>query len=393
LSTISPDAWGAFVPGPRARASATGSGPLDGLRFAVKDLIDVAGIATTGGQPEWAASHPVPSRDAPVVARLRAAGASVDGKSVTDELAFSLEGENAHHGTPRNPCAPDRLPGGSSSGSAVAVAAGLVDFALGTDTGGSVRVPAAFCGLFGFRPTHGRVPLDGIVPFAPSFDTVGWFARDGALLARVGEVLLERTSRRRPRLRLAWAADVAALCATAVRARVHLAARCLALECVVDAFDTAPQTALDAYVHAQHADNRAALGEWIRVHRPRFGANIAPRFAALDTLRESDLEWARRWRLAAARRWRARLEDGPSGWVFPTTPTPALALDASAATRADFYRRALTIDAIAGHAGLPQVTMPAGTVDGAPVGLSILGPHGSDETLLALARAWKPERE
>ena len=103
---------------------------------------------------------------------------------MTDELAFSLEGRNVHYPDLINPICPDRLPGGSSSGSAVAVAAGQTDFALGTDTGGSVRVPANFLGLFGFRPSHGALSLDGVVPFAPSYDTVGWLARDAALLAR-----------------------------------------------------------------------------------------------------------------------------------------------------------------------------------------------------------------
>src|SRR6201997_2268337 len=169
---------GAFVPGPRAVLQPTGPGPLAGLDFAVKDLIDVAGHITGGGNPDWLRTHAAAARSAPVVEKLLAAGAALRGKTITDELAFSLEGGNAHYGTPLNPACPDRIPGGSSSGSASAVAARLVDFALGTDTGGSVRVPASFCGLFGFRPTHNAIPLTGVVPFAPSYDTIGWFASD-----------------------------------------------------------------------------------------------------------------------------------------------------------------------------------------------------------------------
>src|SRR5262245_58419545 len=182
--------FGAFVPGPRARLEPLASGPLDGLAFVVKDLIDVAGHVTGGGNPDWARRQNPASKSAPVVERLLRAGATLVGKTITDELAFSLEGENEHYGTPVNPAAADRLPGGSSSGSAVAVAAGLADFALGTDTGGSVRVPAAFCGVYGFRPTHGVISTAGVVPFAPSLDTVGWLARDAATLAAVGDVLL-----------------------------------------------------------------------------------------------------------------------------------------------------------------------------------------------------------
>ena len=136
---------GAFVPGPLCERAPAGQGVLDGVRLAVKDLIDVAGVVTGGGNPDWQASHAAAAHDAASVAALRAAGARVVGKTITDELAFSLEGDNAFHGIPRHPVDPACLPGGSSSGSAVAVAWGDADVALGTDTGGSVRVPAAFC--------------------------------------------------------------------------------------------------------------------------------------------------------------------------------------------------------------------------------------------------------
>ena len=119
------------------------------------------------------------------------AGATMVGKTHTDELTRGIFGENAHYGTPTNPRSPNRVPGGSSSGSASAVAGSLVDFALGSDTGGSVRVPSSFCGLYGLRPTHGRIPLDGILIQAPSYDTIGWFARDIALFARIGSVVLQ----------------------------------------------------------------------------------------------------------------------------------------------------------------------------------------------------------
>lgn len=106
-------------------------------------------------------------------------------------MAFSPFGENVYYGTPVNPAAPDRVPGGSSSGSASATAGGVVGFALGTDTAGSVRIPASYCGLFGMRPTHGRISVAGVMPLSPSFDTVGWFARDATMLKRVGDILLD----------------------------------------------------------------------------------------------------------------------------------------------------------------------------------------------------------
>ena len=188
MSPISAEQSGAFVE--RFTLPPTARGPLDGLRFAVKDLIDVAGHRTGCGNPTWLATHPPAMVHAVCVEQLLAAGAQCEGKTITDELAFSLLGENHHYGTPLNPAAPDRVPGGSSSGSASAVACGLVDFALGTDTGGSVRVPASNCGIWGWRPSHGFVSVAGVMPLAPTLDTVGILARSMDVLHRAAAVLL-----------------------------------------------------------------------------------------------------------------------------------------------------------------------------------------------------------
>ncbi|MEC8846265.1 MAG: amidase family protein, partial [Pseudomonadota bacterium] len=166
----------AFLPGPRATEAGVPGGPLSGLNFAAKDLFDVAGHVTGGGNPAWAAGRAPAETHAWAVARLLGAGADLAGKTITDEVSLGILGENAFFGTPHNSAAPGHVPGGSSSGSAAAVAAGLVDTALGTDTGGSVRVPASLCGLYGIRPSHGRLPLDGMMAQAPSSDTTGWFA-------------------------------------------------------------------------------------------------------------------------------------------------------------------------------------------------------------------------
>src|ERR1700756_1453132 len=184
-----PDDINAFVPGPRVHIEGRPGGPLAGLTFAAKDLFDVAGYPTGGGNPDWARQNPVPVRHAWAVQRLLDAGATLIGKTITDEVSLGILGENPFDGTPLNPRAPGRVPGGSSSGSASAVAQGLCDTALGTDTGGSVRVPASFCGLHGIRPTHGRLDLTGMLPQAPTSDTTGWFARDAETFARVSAAL------------------------------------------------------------------------------------------------------------------------------------------------------------------------------------------------------------
>ena len=170
------DPLDAFCKDTKAYLAGPLGGPLSNLNFAAKDIFDVAGHVTGGGNPDWKATHPPAERNAWIVQTLVSAGATMVGKTHTDELTRGILGENAHYGTPINSKALGRVPGGSSSGSAAAVAGGLVDFALGSDTGGSVRIPASFCGLYGLRPTHGRIPLEGILMQAPSYDTIG---RDG----------------------------------------------------------------------------------------------------------------------------------------------------------------------------------------------------------------------
>src|SRR5437016_4286925 len=205
------DDIGAFVPGQRFQIAGRAGGPLSGLTFAAKDLFDVAGHPTGGGNPDWARTNPVPDRHAWAVQTLLDAGADLIGKTVTDEVSLGILGENPFDGTPVNPRAPGHVPGGSSSGSAAAVAAGLCDIALGTDTGGSVRVPASFCGLYGIRPTHGRLDLSGMMRQAPSSDTTGWFARDAETFAQVSAVMLgEAIPDQLPR-RLVVASDAFAL--------------------------------------------------------------------------------------------------------------------------------------------------------------------------------------
>jgi len=376
----------AFVPGPHCALAPLSSGVLDGLTFAVKDLIDVAGFATGGGNPDWLADHPAPAaQSAPAVLSLLKAGAAVDGKALTDELAFSLEGENAHYGTPLNSLCPTRMPGGSSSGSASAVAAGLVDFALGTDTGGSVRVPAAFCGLYGMRPTHGRISLQGVIPFSSSYDTVGWFARDGALLEQVGAVLLGGAAHAAPSPELLIAADVFRMANGAIADAVEAAARALGAQREVDVFGGRDADWLETYQVLQGPEIWAAHGAWITRRQPAFGPNIAPRFAGLPAITPAQVEKAQGLRATA----RAHLAEfvGPQRWlVLPTIPVLPLSLRASDEERGEFYRLTLAITSIAGHAGLPQVTLPLSwEIEGWPVALSLIGPPGADLDLLAYA--------
>jgi amidase len=377
--------FGAFVPHGRCRRIATGRGVLDGRTFAVKDLIDVAGVCTGGGNPDWLARQAPAARSAPVVEQALAAGAALAGKTVTDELAFSLEGRNVHYPELINPICADRLPGGSSSGSAVAVAAGLVDFALGTDTGGSVRVPANFLGLFGFRPSHGALPLDGVVPFAPSYDTVGWFARDAELLAQVGAALLpRRTTTPIGKLLLARDAFAIADAPLAQELETRIASWTIDGETIV--FGGEEARYFDCYGVLQGAEIWQSLGSWIARHRPRFAADIAGRFAGAARITPAEVADFVPVRAAIRARF-AALVPPDTALVVPTSPCVALLRDAPASVIGDFYRRALTLTSIAGHCGAPQAALPLGFWRDCPVGVSIIGAPGSDRSLLDLTRA------
>ena len=376
------DDFGAFVPGPRTQVAPSGSGALDGLTFVVKDLIDVAGTITGGGNPDWHGQQQPAATSAVVVQRFLQAGAALVGKTVTDELAFSLEGENEHYGTPINPRCPDRLPGGSSSGSAVAVAAGLADLGLGTDTGGSVRVPASFCGLYGFRPTHGRVPLQGVIPFAPIFDTVGLFARDAAQLRTGAGALLQTHPVEKRPVRLLLAADAFALADPEARSPLREAAAGLGIADEIEIYGGRAPEYVEAYTTLQGLDVMRSLGVFLG-SSPRFGATIAPRFEGAQAL-DPALEPAwRAWRRDMAARMRALL---PSGTLLllPTTPGIAPLRFLRDADAGRFYRAALTLCSVAGLAGLPVVTLPAASLEGCPLGLSVIAGPGEDEALLAL---------
>src|ERR1700728_3442066 len=376
--------FGAFVAHGMCRREATRRGPLDGLTFAVKDLIDVAGTRTGAGNPAWLAQQRPATESASVVKATLAAGAALLGKTVTDELAFSLEGRNVHDGCPINPACPERLSGGSSSGSAVAVAGGLVDFALGTDTGGSVRVPANFVGVFGFRPSHGAVSLNGIVPFAPSYDTVGWFARDAELLAKIGDVLLPQQQRREPIEKLLLARDAFALVDRPVAEELETRAANWPLAGSVDVFHAEEALHFDCYRVLQDAEAWQSLGAWITGNRPPLAADIGRRFAQAATVTASQVATYRTIRATIRGRFEALVPPGMA-IVLPTTPCVALPKNAPDDIVSDFYGRALTLTSVAGHCGATQVALPLGRRDGCPIGLSIVGARGSDRALLELA--------
>jgi amidase len=380
----------AFLPYPDVPVPHASSGPLSGLCFGVKDLFDIAGYPTGGGQPFVLAMSGIKTRTAPTVQKLLDAGARFIGKTVTDELAFSMNGNNAHFGVPINGAAPDRISGGSSSGSASAVSNNLCDFALGSDTGGSVRAPANHCGLFGIRPTHGRISLASVLDLAPSLDTCGYFARDVETFARVSKVLLGAdTAPLPPRIRLLkpldiWAmldADVTAAQAEPL-ARVQTAlGKANDTRVILDDVDT-------LYWGFRHIQGREAWmvnGPLIERFCPPLGPGIAERFAWSKSVTDAQFAQATVYR----ERFKTHLADllGADGvLVLPTMPDVAPLCGEGGEALESYRNRAIQMLSIAGLAGFPQISLPLGQRLGAPLGLSLLGPAGSDLSLVKLAQ-------
>jgi amidase len=363
-------------------------GELKGLTFAVKDMIDVSGERRSGGSPAWHADEsPAPSH-APVVSALLDAGATLIGKTVCDELFYSLTGANAHYGTPWNPRWPGCLPGGSSSGSASAVASGCCDFAIGSDTAGSVRIPAALCGVFGIRSTAGAVDSNGVMNMAPSFDSLGWFAASPGVLRSVGEVLPAPTA--------AGTTPVArVLVPVEMRERVEPEVRAV-LDRLVERLPSSlpraerseflpidPADCVEQFRVAQAWEFATVFGDFLRHREPALGPGIAERVHFALSIDDALGHAA----LSELQHLRARLHHIVTPGVvvvMPTSPCRPPRRDASTDELQTFRAGAMPLTMPASVAGLPQLAMPAHGEHG-PMSVSLLGARHTDRQLLDLA--------
>eukprot|EP01025_Chloroclados_australasicus_P028850 TRINITY_DN2862_c0_g1_i3.p1 TRINITY_DN2862_c0_g1~~TRINITY_DN2862_c0_g1_i3.p1 ORF type:complete len:470 (-),score=58.31 TRINITY_DN2862_c0_g1_i3:298-1602(-) len=394
-SQKSPDSFNAFIT-KDMNIQLQEEGPLAGLTLGVKDLYDVEGYVTGFGNPQWAATHDPATSTAPCVQTLLKAGVRLVGKTHMDELAYSLFGENVHYGTPRNPAASDRVPGGSSSGSAVCVGSGQADIGLGSDTAGSVRVPASFCGIWGFRPTHGQISLQGARPLAPSFDTVGWFTNSAELLQRVGKVLLDANNQQNTLQGWIVADDAFELAVKEVSLAIYEKVRILK-QGIVDLLQSEPNDIQIASVKdlgdltdwfgtfrtIQAREVWQCHGDWVSHHNPSFGPGVEERFEAASKVTEESANEAR----LKQKKIRDHLDEliGNGVLMIPTAPGPAPILNMPPQEADDYRSRALRLTCIAGLAGLPQLNIPIAIVDECPVGLGVIAGRGADLALLQFA--------
>lgn len=415
---VNTSSYGAFMEEFVLPPSPTSSSPpLSSLTFAVKDIFDMEGYVTGFGNPDWLRTHSAATSTAPAVSAMLNAGAICVGRTVMDEMAYSINGENVHYGTPINPCAPDRVPGGSSSGSAVAVSAMLADFSLGTDTGGSVRVPASYCGIFGFRPSHGIVSTEGVIPMAQSFDTVGWFSRDPGTLNRVGKILLQLPDEKVVHPSQVLLADDCFKLLSIPSARVtkvisasieklyggqilqpislgdYVESKVPSLKHFMEnkteneEFSIKSLVALSTAMRLlQRFEFKNNHAEWVRTVNPKLGPGISQRvLEALNTTEEHiDVCVSVKTQLREAL---SPLLGEKGIMVIPTLPGPPPKLQTETTSLETFRARAFSLLSVAGVSGFCQVSIPLGKYEGLPVSVSLMAKHGSDGFLLNLVEA------
>lgn len=371
----------AYLAGPEGR-------PLSDLKYAAKDIFDVAGFVTGGGNPDWKATQPPADQHAWIVETLLNAGATMVGKTHTDELTRGILGENAHYGTPINPRALGRVPGGSSSGSAAAVAGGLVDFALGSDTGGSVRIPASFCGLWGLRPTHDRIPLEGILKQASSYDTIGWFTRDATTYAQVAQIVFQTSIPDSSPARIIIAQDLFDEADENVSAALlPIAEKIAAMVGSSTTVKLAPNGLAEWSAQQNVLQSKEAwdtVKDWVDQVNPRFSFWVSERYQFAINLTDAQINEAAAVRDSLRIRMDEVFADG--GFLcLPTAVVPAPLRGLPASAKKDVQSRLSRLTCIAGTTGRPQLSMPLGEVNGMPVGISIMGDRGSDEQLINFA--------
>ena len=367
------------------------NGPLKKLTFAVKDIIDVAGSVTGAGNIKFFDEGSPALKNAEIVQILLDAGADLEGKTITEEFAYGLIGENFHYGTPRNGAAPGRIPGGSSSGSASVVSNGQVDFALGTDTGGSVRVPASFCGIYGLRPSHGRVPISGVMPLAPSLDTCGWFARTPELMKLVGKVALEW---KQP----TFGADIYLARDTfsildeeseaALAAAIGSLSKLIGPPQEIDVGVIQGMQDLGDWAKVMKvvrgSEAAASRLDWIREFKPEMGPGFRERFEAGGLYTQNEISEATNKR-EIIKTYLDKLLSDNIIMVVPAAPTSPPPVSSQEKVYDNLRSKNELYNCIAPLGQLPQISLPLANVKGLPIGLGVIGGNGSDELLLELA--------
>ncbi len=358
-------------------------GLLNNLKFVLKDMCDVKNLKTSCGNPDFFKKSDFANDHAPFLKDLLNEGSVLKGITVCDEFFYSLIGENGHYGTPINLNVPSCVPGGSSSGSAAALTTDLYDFSIGSDTGGSVRIPASFCGLIGMRPTHNRINTEGVYPMAPSFDTVGWFANSVGIFQKVGEVLLDKMDKSDVNFRqFVIAEDLLELCDAAVQENFN--------NYIKNNLPSIDKNRISKISKDIIADNfRILQGNevkiniipWIEKNKPKISPEIKSRIDMASKITDIEVSKALTFRENLIDEIKKSLPEGTIA-VFPTAPFSAPKSGQNDESLGFYRKRLMQLTSIAGMTSRPQISIPKLKDKTGPVGISLLGWQDSDEILL-----------
>ena len=362
-------------------------GILDRYTFSAKDLFDLKGHIKSNGHRGSLNKFKPSSNTSPIITSLMNEGAKLVGLTNCDEFFYSLTGIESSFQQPENWINAKLVPGGSSSGAAASVGFDLADFALGSDTGGSIRVPASFCSLFGIRPTHGRIPTDGMTALAPSIDTLGWLTKKPELLSKVGQILLKNYSKQKNKInKIIIIEDLFNHCTQEVFANTKQWIKILEthFNLEVKAFSSIDfESSIMDFQIIQGWEAKVGLVKHVKKHRLKLRKNIKERIEFADSITENEFKKANNNRKDFKRRIDSLIEDDCVA-IFPTTPMPALNKSNINQELSLFRKKIHNFTCIAGLTGRPQISLPLNMDLPQPFGISILGGLNKDEQLISL---------
>ena len=367
---------------PKESIKLTDEGILKSKKFLLKDMCDVKGLKCSCGNPDFY-NKCKPAKDyAPFLKQILLSGASLEGITICDEFFYSVIGENKHYGTPLNNAAKGCVPGGSSSGSAAALTQDNFDFTIGSDTGGSVRVPASFCGLIGIRPTHARINTENVYPMSPSFDTIGWFSKDIEIFKKIGNIFFKNFKKTTIN-KIVIAGDLVDLAENDLKFEFESYCQ--------SKFKSLDKVEISKFKKSDIANNfriiqayeiKSSILPWILKNKPRISSEINSRFDMVKNITKDEYSLACQFRKEFILDLDKRLPNDVYA-IFPTVPFSAPKCKIDNNTLGEIRKKIMMMTSIAGMSSRPQVTLPKLKHKSNPVGISILGSRNSDEVILS----------
>ena len=365
----------------------TASGNLNKYSFSAKDLFDLRGHIKSNGHKGSLTKFEPCNDTSPLISSLLNEGAKLIGLTNCDEFFYSLTGVESSFQQPQNWINEVLVPGGSSSGAAASVGFDLVDFALGSDTGGSIRVPASFCSLFGIRPTHGRVSTNGMTALAPSLDTLGWLTKKPELLSKVGKILLRNYKKESDKINKVFLLDnLFKLSTEEISLNIKIWSKKLENDFDLDITSLSTidfqRTIMDFQI-IQGWEAKNGIVKFIKKNNLKLRKNIQERINFADSITESEYKKANKNRYEFKQRINSILEDGCVA-IFPTTPMPALNKGKINQELSIFRKKIHNFTCVSGLTGRPQISLPINLKHPQPFGVSILGGLNKDEQLISM---------